>query len=85
MRQLRPVCSHCIYWVEDHTSNPPTAGHCHRFPPGIYINPDGVVVQKFPMVDHHQWCGEWSGDEAHFADAVRQSVTQSLAKSVQKR
>lgn len=79
MRHLRPVCSKCIFWVEDHTSNPPTAGHCHRHPPGIYINPEtGVVVQKFPMVDHQQWCGEWNGDEAHFADAVRQSIARSV-------
>lgn len=82
MKHLRPICGKCIYWLEDHTSNPPTAGHCHRYPPGIYITPEtGVVVQKFPMVDHHQWCGEWSDDEARFADAVRQSIAKSAKQS----
>jgi len=59
----------------DHTVDPPTVGHCHRMPPGIYINPkSGTVVQKFPMTDRHQWCGEWKGDEAELVEAARQST-----------
>ena len=78
MRHLRPLCSHCIYWVADNTANPPTMGHCHRNPPGIYINPQsGTVVQKFPSTDHHQWCGEWNGDESQLLDAVRQMAVEN--------
>jgi len=70
-----------VYWVEDHTANPATAGHCHRRPPGIYVNPEtGVVVQKFPTTDHHQWCGEWSGDESMLTKAVRQIVVESVQR-----
>lgn len=74
---LRPTCSRCVFWVEDHTAFPPTAGHCHRYPPGIFINPDsGVVVQKFPTTDHHHWCGEWSSDESRFQAGVHQAVAE---------
>lgn len=79
---LRPNCAHCIYWVADHTADPPTAGHCHRFPPGIYVNPQtGTVVQKFPSTDHHQWCGEWSDDDQHLLEATKRSVIEAATKS----
>jgi hypothetical protein len=75
MHVLRPTCGKCAYWVEDHTAVPPTAGNCHRFPPGIYIKPDDcVVVQKFPTTDRHQWCGEWCGSDEKLMDAVRSSM-----------
>lgn len=78
-KHLRPMCGHCVYWVLDQAASTPTVGHCHRFPPGIYIMPEnGTVVQKFPSLDHHQWCGEWSGDETRFAEAVKLSVAQSV-------
>lgn len=72
MRRLRPLCSHCVYWMADRTANPPTSGHCHRYPPGIYVNPQsGVVVQKFPTTDHRHWCGEWSDDDTRLSEAAR--------------
>ena len=75
MHQMRPSCSACAYWVMDHTATPPTSGHCHRYPPGIYIDPrSSVVVQKFPTTDHHQWCGEWDGDQTRLAEAAKNSV-----------
>ncbi|NRG18930.1 hypothetical protein HPQ64_14650 [Rhizobiales bacterium] len=79
MKKLRPTCSHCIYWTEDHTADPATAGHCHRYPPGIYINPQsGVVVQKFPTTDHHHWCGEWNGDDTRLVQALHMQLEQSI-------
>jgi len=75
MRHLRPLCSSCIYWVPEHTADPPRVGHCHRYPPGIYVNPQtGTVVQKFPTSDHNHWCGEWDGDESRLVDAAKQLV-----------
>ncbi len=82
MRQLRPQCSHCVYWVADRTANPTTAGHCHRYPPGVYTNPQtGTVVQKFPTTDHHHWCGEWNGDETGLVEAVRQTAVRNAQQS----
>jgi hypothetical protein len=78
MHHLRPNCSHCIYWAVDNTANPPTAGHCHRYPPGVTINPKtGIVLQKFPTTDRHHWCGEWSGDDSRFVEALRQIAAES--------
>jgi hypothetical protein len=78
MRHLRPLCSHCIYWLPDSSGTAATVGHCHRFPPGIYVNPQtGTVVQKFPTTDHHHWCGEWNGDDSKLTEAVRQTALQS--------
>lgn len=81
MRHLRPSCSACIYWVVDKTATTPTSGHCHRYPPGIYINPQsGVIVQKFPTTDHHHWCGEWNDDDSRLSEGARKAI---LAKSEQ--
>lgn len=56
------------------TTNPPTAGHCHRFPPSVHINPtSGTIVQKFPTTDHRHWCGEWSDDDRKLVDAAHRS------------
>jgi hypothetical protein len=67
-----------VYWVEDHTAVTNTVGHCHRYPPGIYVNQtNGVVIQKFATTDRHHWCGEWSGDDTKLMEAVRTSVTES--------
>ncbi len=75
MHHLRPSCGRCVYWVEDHTAVPPTAGHCHRFPPAVFANPEtGVVVQKFPTTDRHQWCGEWNGDDTGLMRAAAESA-----------
>ncbi len=72
MKHLRPSCNHCVYWMVDLTVDRPTVGHCHRYPPGIYINPQtGTVVQKFPLTDHLHWCGEWSDDDAPFSEAAK--------------
>ena len=79
MHHLRPMCARCAYWVEDNTAFPPTAGHCHRYPPGIFINPkDGVVAQKFPTTDRHHWCGEWCGNDSRLMEGVRESAVESV-------
>ena len=71
----RPVCGHCVYWKGEVSSDRPTIGHCHRYPPGVFVNPSsGTVVQKFPVTDRSQWCGEWSDDETALADAARRCV-----------
>ena len=78
---LRPNCAHCIYWVGEHTADPATVGHCHRFPPGIHVNQQtGTVVQKFPTTDHHQWCGEWSDDDAGLQLAARRTIVDAATK-----
>ena len=48
MSETRPVCAHCIYWKTDQVATShPTSGHCHRYPPGVFVNPTtGTVVQK---------------------------------------
>jgi len=75
MHHVRPICARCSYWVEDHTAIPATAGHCHRYPPGIYLSPqNGAAIQKFPATDRNHWCGEWSGDDSRLMEGVRQSV-----------
>lgn len=72
---VRPTCSHCVYWVNDHQADPPTVGHCHRFPPGVTVNPEtGTIVQKFPATDRRQWCGEWSDDAETLAAAAKRSL-----------
>ena len=75
MSERRPVCALCVYWKTDQVGSHPMAGHCHRYPPGVYINPtSGTIVQKFPMTERNQWCGEWSGDESALVDAARRSA-----------
>lgn len=74
MSGLRPVCAHCVYWMVEHTSTTPTAGHCHRFPPAVAFTPTGTVIQKFPMTDRAQWCGEWLDDASALEAAARRSV-----------
>jgi hypothetical protein len=75
MRQLRPACWQCIFWVADHTTSSATTGHCHRFPPGVFANPaTGTVVQKFPTTERHGWCGEWNSDEGKWTDALARLV-----------
>src|SRR5665213_3098043 len=81
MRHLRPLCSDRIYWVAEHAARPPSIGHCHRYPPGIDVNPQtGTVVQKFPTTGHQQWCGEWDGDESRFVDAAKRAVEKSTLR-----
>lgn len=76
---LRPLCAHCIYWKAEGAGRTASAGHCHRYPPGVYVNPQtGTVVQKFPTTDHHHWCGEWDGDESRFTEAVRKSTLERV-------
>ena len=80
-KYMRPICTHCVYWVHDQTGGPVTVGHCHRFPPGIYVNPTtGTVVQKFPWTDHHHWCGEWSDDDTDLLDAAKRSIVDVASK-----
>lgn len=74
MSEVRPACAHCVYWKAEHTSNTPTAGHCHRFPPGIHTAPSGTVIQKFPMTDRSQWCGEWSDDDSALVAGARRAL-----------
>lgn len=72
MRRLRPVCNQCAYWMAEASGH---VGHCHRNPPTLYVNPESnAVQQRFPVTDHHQWCGEWMGDESRLVDAARHSV-----------
>ncbi len=74
MSEARPVCSHCVYWRSDHLSTQPTSGHCHRFPPAIYLSPNGAALQKFPLTDRGHWCGEWNDDEAPLVEAARRCI-----------
>ena len=60
--------------MTDQTSTTPTAGHCHRYPPGIYVSPSGTVVQKFPMTDRNAWCGEWSDDDSYLREAAHRAI-----------
>jgi hypothetical protein len=69
-----------VYWVPELTADPPSVGHCHRYPPGVFVNPQtGVIVQKFPATDPHHWCGEWSHDDSR----VRAALSEVLARSQQ--
>ena len=79
----RPTCGQCVYWVVERTADPPTAGHCHRYPPGIYVNAKtGTVVQKFPTTDRNQWCGEWSRDDTELVQVATESAHQDVAEVV---
>lgn len=82
MRQLRPTCAQCVFWTIDNPGETATAGHCHRYPPGVYVNPQsGVVVQKFPSTDRHHWCGEWSSDEERWTEAFRHAAARATGGS----
>ena len=71
-----------MYWTEDHTAATPTVGHCHRYPPGVYINPQtGTVVQKFPSVDRHHWCGEWSDDDVLLVAAAKRTAIEEAMRT----
>jgi hypothetical protein len=75
MKHMRPACSQCAYWVAEASGNPPITGHCHRYPPGVYVNSQtGVVVQKFPTTDHLHWCGEWQGDDQELVKAAHRAL-----------
>ena len=79
----RPSCAQCIYWTSDRTGDPPTSGHCHRYPPGIYVNAKtGAVVQKFPMIDRSQWCGEWSGDDTKLVKGATETAHQNVVEAL---
>lgn len=79
---LRPQCSHCIYWVTEATGDVSKSGHCHRYPPGIYVNPaSGTVIQKFPTTEHRHWCGEWNNDE----NVLDEMLSRTAAKSASAR
>lgn len=81
MRLTRPTCATCVFWVLDPTQGGATAGHCHRNPPGIHTNAStGTVIQKFPMTEHRQWCGEWSDDEAGWVDKGHRAVSRAAQK-----
>lgn len=72
MRRLRPVCNQCAFWNAEPSGQ---VGHCHRFPPTLYVNAESSSVQqRFPVTDHHQWCGEWNGDDSKLVEAARRSV-----------
>ena len=81
MHHARPVCARCSYWVEDHTATPATAGHCHRYPPAVYVNPQSKTIsQKFPVTDRHHWCGEWCGDDSRLMEGIRQSISEGTQR-----
>jgi len=78
MHHSRPICARCSYWVEDHTAIPATAGHCHRYPPTVYVNPQSKAIgHKFPLTDRHHWCGEWCGDDSRLMEGIRKSIAES--------
>jgi hypothetical protein len=73
MSERRAICAHCIYWAADHGTG--TVGHCHRFPPAVAVNAKtGTVVQKFPLTERGQWCGEWQVDEQQMVDGTRRTA-----------
>jgi len=81
MPSIRPNCSQCVFWVADRRGETATTGHCHRYPPGVYINPQsGTIVQKFPSTDRQNWCGEWSGDDVQWLDAFKQATAKVAAR-----
>lgn len=81
MHHIRPLCGKCAYWMEDHTASPATAGHCHRYPPAVAINPQtGVVLQKFPTTDRNQWCGEWTGSDERLMQAMRAAALEAAER-----
>jgi hypothetical protein len=82
MSERRPVCAHCIYWRPDQLVGQPTAGHCHRNPPGICVNPNsGTVIQKFPMTERAQWCGEWCGDDTQLLETMHRAMLKRAAEA----
>ena len=75
MNLIRPRCFRCVYWSVDTASGNATVGHCHRYPPGVYVNPQsGTVVQKFPTTERNHWCGEWNDDDSKLQYAARQTI-----------
>lgn len=71
MSKMRPWCGRCVYWEADTTLPTATIGHCHRYPPGVAFNSkSAALVQKFPITDSNEWCGEWSGDETRLRSAA---------------
>jgi len=82
MSILRPQCSHCIYWVHGDQRDTGSSGHCHRYPPGIYVNPQtGTVIQKFPTTEHRHWCGEWNDDEKVLKDMMSRTTAKMASAS----
>ncbi len=75
---LRPQCSQCVFWMPE---DPVTVGHCHRYPPQVYFNEHAqLTAQKFPLVDHHHWCGEWSDDDETLKTAAASSLRRSVGE-----
>ncbi len=50
-RSTDKLCSSCKFWVRD--DDDPDVGDCHRYPPVIYPNGEGVKVGAY------DWCGEY--------------------------
>jgi hypothetical protein len=77
MSILRPICASCIYWMVETNVRQATSGHCHRFPPHVFANPEtATIVQKFPTTERTQWCGEWADD----SDALVQKAHRSAVR-----
>ena len=82
MLNMRPNCSQCVYWVTDRSPDAATTGHCHRYPPAVSINPQsGTAVQKFPLTDRQNWCGEWSGDVVEWVEAFKKVTARAVARA----
>ena len=80
MSILRPQCSHCIFWVSEDTGDVSKSGHCHRYPPSVYMNQqNGVVGQKFPTTEHRHWCGEWCDDHGRLKDMVARTTARAAS------
>lgn len=78
MRLTRPTCGTCIFWVLDPTQG---GGHCHRYPPGIHTNINtGTVVQKFPMTDSRNWCGEWNDDDVSMSEKGKRALARAAQR-----
>ena len=54
-------CGNCKFWRHD---SPQTkiGGTCHKHPPVIYHESDGIPWCQFPWINFDGWCGEYESD-----------------------
>jgi hypothetical protein len=67
---LAPVCANCRYSVMINAEH----GTCNRYAPKPA---QGEVWAEWPLVLHHDWCGEWAlppTDDELFADYLARTA-----------
>jgi hypothetical protein len=51
-----PACVSCVFFYAEVKDE---LGFCRRFPPTVLVLGDGEYDCIYPIVEKHEWCGEF--------------------------